>query len=362
MKPTLLLIFSFIGAILPAKEPVLTLFYQLSKTFQRQYETPAEQAYRLKVFRENYGLVGTKMGNLKAWEAGLNQFFDLSEEEFNRWYTLPEASLYRKSLSLSRGRNMEKESRKLLNVGGLLDSESIGDSSLNRFLQLTDPLGDVPRQVSFRRFSTSIKDQQKCSACYAFAALAGVELWTSIVHGAKVSLSEQEIIDCSTEDQHCIGGQMSNTLAYIIDNGVSYSQTYPYIGKRGDRCSINPVSPRYRRLVDFGFFPDNIVSLIRMAAKGPVVVAHAASQQFKFYKKGVFTGEGCPGIRKANHSAIIIGYNLDAPIPYFELKNSWSEQWGESGYYQLAIGPIGWSQKGLCLIAETPFNVVPLVK
>ena len=98
--------------------------------------------------------------------------------------------------------------------------------------------------------------------------------------------------------------------------------------------------------------------LISELANGPVVVAHYVPDQLKFYKSGVFDGEGCSGSKLANHSVLVVGYDLDAPVPYFLLKNSWGAKWGDDGYYKIAIGDLK-NRSGLCLISGTPFNIIP---
>jgi C1A family cysteine protease len=39
-----------------------------------------------------------------------------------------------------------------------------------------------------------------------------------------------------------------------------------------------------------------------------------------------------------DHVAAVVGYTLDAPIPYWILKNWWGTDWGEEGYIYLAMG------------------------
>ena len=72
----------------------------------------------------------------------------------------------------------------------------------------------------------------------------------------------------------------------------------------------------------------------------PVAVAQFVSSEFKFYAEGVYDGEGCENINTVNHSSLLVGYDLDAEVPYMLFKNSWGELWGENGYYKMEIGEL----------------------
>lgn len=61
---------------------------------------------------------------------------------------------------------------------------------------------------------------------------------------------------------------------------------------------------------------------------------------FKFYESGIYDGDECNWQKPVNHSALLVGYNLNAEVPYFILRNSWGKEWGENGYYRMAIGEI----------------------
>lgn len=72
---------------------------------------------------------------------------------------------------------------------------------------------------------------------------------------------------------------------------------------------------------------------------GPLSVAvDAGSNVFKFYKEGIFDHEDMCGT-ELNHAINIVGYSSEHydKKPYWIVRNSWGEDWGEEGYMRMAI-------------------------
>lgn len=131
--------------------------------------------------------------------------------------------------------------------------------------------------------------------------------------------------------------------------------------KPSDQVPSQNKRRKFARLKGYNIINDNIVDLIKAVKDGPVIVAHFVSSSFKFYSSGVFDGDGCEGANTVNHSSLLVGYDLQADVPYLLLKNSWGENWGEGGFFKLGIGPLLETSKGLCLVAGSPFNVIPVL-
>ena len=63
----------------------------------------------------------------------------------------------------------------------------------------------------------------------------------------------------------------------------------------------------------------------------------ADTDDFQNYDFGIFTGFGCG--TDLDHGVTIVGYDISDGIDngYYIVRNSWGDQWGDSGYILMAI-------------------------
>lgn len=86
----------------------------------------------------------------------------------------------------------------------------------------------------------------------------------------------------------------------------------------------------------------SMMQFLQMLSKGPVVVALAA-QNLSYYKSGLLDAEVsgvCPNTIYLDHAVVAVGYKIDTQNPdmsYVKYKNSWSQFWGEQGYFRYKL-------------------------
>jgi hypothetical protein len=74
-----------------------------------------------------------------------------------------------------------------------------------------------------------VRNQGLCGACWAFVSAASVEALVRLAGGKQLPLSVQELVDCDTTfNKGCDGGNPYYAYQYIILNGLSSWDDYPY--------------------------------------------------------------------------------------------------------------------------------------
>jgi C1A family cysteine protease len=93
------------------------------------------------------------------------------------------------------------------------------------------------------------------------------------------------------------------------------------------------------------------MQLLAAVNSGPVSVAiEADSSDFQYYQWGVMNGPFCG--TNLDHAVTVVGFDISDGIDdgYYIVRNSWSEQWGEQGYFRVAIV----DGEGVCGIQMDP--------
>ncbi|GAU30262.1 hypothetical protein TSUD_384840 [Trifolium subterraneum] len=300
--------------------------------YGRTYTNHSELEKRKKIFQENLEYIENfnNVGN-KSYKLGLNPYSDLTSEEFIASHT------------------------------GLKVPTQLSSSRMKSVAVPFDLNDDIPTNLDWRQQGavTDVKDQQNCDwllggpwpptihvflevhgrqeairCCWAFSAVAAIEGIVKIKTGNLISLSEQQLVDCDSQNNGCGGGYMDNSFNYIIQtNGIASEADYPYQGIE-QTCKLNDQMTPAAQITSFVDVPVNDEQqLLQAVAQQPVSVGIDPSTEFHLYKEGVYSGT-CG--RPFNHAVTAVGYGVtDDGIKYWLIKNSWGKNWGEQGYMRV---------------------------
>ncbi|KAI9108785.1 hypothetical protein K1719_020090 [Acacia pycnantha] len=252
----------------------------------------SEKHKRFNVFKANAMHVHNTNKMDKPYKLKLNRFADMTNLEFQNTYASSKINHHRMFRGTPRGGN--------------------GTFMYEKFDR-------VPPSVDWRKKGavTAIKDQGQC-------AVAAVEGINQIKTKKLVSLSEQELVDCDTEqNEGCNGGLMEYAYEFIKRiGGLTTESNYPYKAI-DETCDVSKEKHPSVSIDGHENVPPNDEnSLLKAAANQPVSVAIDA--------------EGSD-------------FNSTQREYLLEIVNSWGAEWGEQGYIRMQRALH--QKEGLCGVA-----------
>ncbi|OWF53459.1 cathepsin L1-like [Mizuhopecten yessoensis] len=323
LKLALLSVLYVCAIATPLTDPILDDEWTLFKnTYNRQYEGQEELMRRI-IWEDNARFVqrhNVEASNgLHTFTTGMNEFGDLTNLEF---------------VSMMNGYIMRNSTSNL-----------VFDAS-------KDTVTDDTVDWRTKGYVTEVKNQGQCGSCWAFSTTGSLEGQHFKKEGKLVSLSEQNLVDCSKKQGNhgCQGGLMDFGFKYIKENkGIDTEESYPYRAKNG-KCKFEASNVG---ATDTGFVDvkSKSVTALQQAVStiGPISIAMDASHRsFQMYKTGTYKEPKCSST-KLDHGVLAVGYGTEGSTDYWIIKNSWGKSWGMDGYFQIVR-----SEANMCGIATQP--------
>jgi len=282
--------------------------------YGKSYLSHLEETYRKGIFLDNQKMIDEHNAKFakgeSTYEMGMNRFGDLTTREFAEMYN-----------GLVANNTASKNDAPV----------HVNSGKCNKQL------------VDWRKEGalTEVKDQANCGSCWAFSATASLEAYNYFKTGKLISLSEQNLMDCSRGygNHACLGGLMTNAFAYVTDNkGIDTEESYPYQAfgwfcrykeeNKGGTCN------------GYTEIPEGDEHSLQDAAcaEGPVSVGiDADHDSFKHYKSGVYYEPECGNTKDdLDHGVTVIGFGAEDGKDYWLVRNSWGTDWGDNGHIKMS--------------------------
>lgn len=278
------------------------LFNNWKKGNKKIYKTPQEEKYRFGIFTANLIEIQQLQNLNLTYQVALNQFSDLTEQEFIAEHTGFSNKFIKKSY----------------------EESSSGAAAL-------------PDRIDWREngIVSPVKNQGETDSSWAFSAAQTLESALALKTKKLVVYSEEELANYVRRQKEALGTS-TGTMAEAFTT---------YANKNCQLRGFNQENPfKIKKIIDIDEDED---SLALAVAQQPVSVAIEANL-IRHYYKGVFDNPNCGS--NLNHGVVVVGYEQKTKKgDYWVVKNSWGSRWGENGYIRIRKG--GRKDGGVCGIA-----------
>eukprot|EP00612_Vaucheria_litorea_P008375 CAMPEP_0171474872 /NCGR_PEP_ID=MMETSP0946-20130122/2683_1 /TAXON_ID=109269 /ORGANISM="Vaucheria litorea, Strain CCMP2940" /LENGTH=415 /DNA_ID=CAMNT_0012004885 /DNA_START=56 /DNA_END=1300 /DNA_ORIENTATION=- len=326
--------------------------------FNRKYAGKSEETLRFSSFKVNIEKIKKmNQSNPKAVFAA-NLFFDLTDEDRQKMsisgpysnYSNIRRNLPNLMLNTAFGINETVDE-----VGWISENDCAACKMFPDLEQFN--LSNMPTALDWREFySTPVVNQGACGSCWTFSLAGDIEGKVFLSSGNVVELSKQQLVACDQViglAEGCTGGFTFEGMQYISKfGGLLPEIAYPYKAvcmncdehiQTTPTCDTDLLSIYLEsnlvyhigawQIVSLGAEYENLLATA-LVKNGPISIV-LNSDLMEFYESGIIQStDGCD-FENLNHAVLLVGMGEEDDIPYWIIKNSWSENWGELGYMRV---------------------------
>jgi len=200
-----------------------------------------------------------------------------------------------------------------------------------------------------------VMDQADCGSCYAASSMRMLTARHKIRQNDTEALpwSINFPLFCSEYNQGCKGGFGILTAKWSRDVGLlpANCMRYNTAGSCKLECDLSSLKGKRFRAANHRYVGSwyGNASLDEMKSElynnGPLVVGFEPDEGFMFYSEGIYKSTAVakapsPGQEweQVDHAVLIVGWGVENGQRYWRVQNSWGPDWGEDGFFRIAMG------------------------
>lgn len=191
---------------------------------------------------------------------------------------------------------------------------------------------------------SSVRDQGGCESCWAFGITALYEAMVRIEHCTWCRRSEGDVRN-GVGKQCWDFGNLGEASTFVQNYGIADPDCFPYtqaaaIYSAEEGHGALPLSPtpdragRTLRVPAAVTVSDITQKKQWIDAVGPMAILFSPPSDFDSYGSGVYSPT--TNVSGGAHCLLVVGFNDNAPQPYWIIKNSWGTGWGMGGFGYIA--------------------------
>jgi len=264
-------------------------FTRFMVDYNREYATSQELFQRFEIFKANLDFILQHNQENRTYTVGMNQFGDLTRDEFRAIYL-----------------NDHVPKRRSKHVVSVTEA-------------------DPPAEWDWvaKGKVLPIQNQGALGNALAYAVVDCVASSYAIFqNGALARLSPEEVADC-------VPNPSSFGMAFQwVEQNKGICSNYPSGTGQCQASKCTPQDP-ITGYVDLKPKDEDVLkSAVYLTVVGVLIEADQAS--FQFYTGGVYSDPSCG--TNLDHAVSIVGYGTMGGIDYWKVRNSWGTGWGMAGY------------------------------
>lgn len=291
------------------KENLEKSFQDFIKKYKKHYKTPSEYLKRFEIFKSNLKKIKILQKTV-THGLGITKFTDMTEAEI---FPNP-----------------------------LPDFAEYDDTYIENL-----HIKDVPEEFDYRKTGNvcPVQNQGACGSCFIFASVGVIESIYKEKHGNLLKFSEKYILDCDSESS-CNGGSLDTVYNFVNKTGYLYeAKDYKKYDAKKDDSDCPKKTEKAHDIKFKGWkavnFTDNVEKMKEhLYTNGPSYMGvNATGMLLNHYTHGIIEVDNCPkNYTESDHGVLVVGWGKEKDTPYWIVKNSWGDDWGEDGYFRVKMG------------------------